>query len=278
MKKDSFAQRITSGALNRFKLLVANPYAPLGISGFDIKKLKHLSPGPERHISIRNHPLHYIAPQELVHGLKEIFVEEIYKQTFGPKPYILDCGANIGLSVIYLKQIAPDAEIEAFEPDQQNFTLLSKNVKAFGLEQVTLHQKAIWNANEKLQFKSEGTMSSRMATAEENTHSFTEVTAVRLKDFLTRRVDFLKIDIEGAEYQVLKDIAAELQVVQNMFLEYHGSFAQNKELIEMFGWLNQAGFNIYIKEAAQVYDKPFYSQKRSTDTWDVQLNIFCSRT
>ena len=41
----------------------------------------------------------------------------------------------------------------------------------------------------------------------------------------------MKLDIEGAEYKVLKDIADNLGNVNNMFIEYHGTFDQNNELI-----------------------------------------------
>ncbi len=58
--------------------------------------------------------------------LKEIFIEDIYDQQLPENAYILDCGAHIGLSVIYLKSICPSANIICFEPDNKNFELTSK--------------------------------------------------------------------------------------------------------------------------------------------------------
>ena len=104
-----------------------------------------------------------------------------------------------------------------------------------------------------------------------------EVKAVRLKDFLNREVDFLKIDIEGAENVVLSDIADNLHFVKNMFLEYHGTFNQNNELVKMINIISEAGFNFYIKEAASIYDTPFHRSKNPNTSYDVQLNIFCFR-
>ena len=52
----------------------------------------------------------------------------------------------------------------------------------------------------------------------------TTVTCVRLKDLLDDDIDFLKIDIEGAEYAVLKDCSDDLTNVKNLFVEYHGTY------------------------------------------------------
>ena len=64
----------------------------------------------------------------ILHGVKEIFIEDVYYQQLPENAYILDCGAHIGLSVIYLKSICPSANIICFEPDNKNFELLQKNI------------------------------------------------------------------------------------------------------------------------------------------------------
>ena len=88
-------------------------------------------------------------------------------------------------------------------------------------------------------------------------------------------MDFLKIDIEGAEYQVIKDISDKLHFVDHLFLEYHGTFGQNAELSELFTLLVKAGFSYYIKEATSVYNNPLDPHKTPGISYDVQLNIFC---
>jgi FkbM family methyltransferase len=210
-----------------------------------------------------------------MHGLNEIFIEEIYKQSLPPNPYIIDCGANIGLSVIYLKQMFPDATIIAFEPDEENFYLLQTNIKSFNYENVQARKEAVWIENTTLQFANEGSMSSRIRT--EVSDNTVLVKAIRLKDYLDRTVDFLKMDIEGAEFQVIMDITEQLQHVNNLFLEYHGSFSQNNELNSIFSLLVDKGFSYYVKEATSVYDHPFIRQKKENIHYDVQLNIFCFR-
>src|SRR5690348_5460731 len=64
------------------------------------------------------------------HSVEEIFVDEVYKCNFNSaEPYIIDCGANIGLSVIYFKQKYPNAKIIAFEPDKFQFDNLLQNIE-----------------------------------------------------------------------------------------------------------------------------------------------------
>ena len=75
---------------------------------------------------------------------------------------------------------------------------------------------------------------------------------------------------------MLKDISDNLENVNKMFIEYHGTFDQNNELLEILEMVSKAGFKFYIKEAASVYDQPFLP-KASSGEYDLQLNMFCFR-
>jgi FkbM family methyltransferase len=275
MSNKSFFNNISKGIQKRVNGLLANPFKEVNVNWITLKYYKHLPPGKIRTHKLFNKSLYFYSATELLHGLQEIFIDKIYKQELSDKPYIIDCGANIGMSVIYMKQHFPQAEIVAFEPDETNFDLLTKNVDSFGYSNVSLHKEAVWNENTTLLFSNESSMGSKIEM--NNTANTKEVKAVRLKDFLNREVDFLKIDIEGAEYAVLTDIADNLHFVKNMFLEYHGTFDQNQELVKMINIVSSAGFNFYIKEAASIYPTPFYRTKNPNTTYDVQLNIFCFR-
>jgi FkbM family methyltransferase len=275
MSSTSFFKNIANGIQKRVQAAVANPYKEVNVNWFTLKYYKHLPRGKIRSHILFGSSLYFYSATELLHGLKEIFVDKIYKQHLPENAYVIDCGANIGMSVIYIKRNFPKAEIVAFEPDETNFNLLTKNVNSFGYSGVQLHKEAVWNENTELLFSNESSMGSKIETGDSaNTIS---VKAVRLRDFLTRKVDFLKIDIEGAENVVLQDIADNLHFVNNMFLEYHGTFEQNNELARMMNIVSDAGFNCYIKEAASIYATPFYRTKNPNTSYDVQLNIFCFR-
>ena len=158
---------------------------------------------------------------------KEIFENEIYKfKTKHASPSILDCGANIGMSLIYFKKLFPQAKITAFEPDKKIYDICVKNVKAFGLSDVTVLNLALWKEKTTIQFYSEGADGGRLARSED-TSNLVEVKTCLLSDFLKQPVDLLKIDIEGAEYEVLEESKPYLHNVERIFVEYH-SFATKK--------------------------------------------------
>jgi len=275
MQNKSFGKNILHGIQTRFTKVFHNPYRRLGVNRFRLIYYKHLSPGKPRTHRLFGNDLSFLSTTELLHGFKEIFLDEIYKQELPAKPFIIDCGANIGLSVIYMKSLYPDAEIMAFEPDEQNFKLLEKNVRSFGLTAVTLKKEAVWVEEGKMFFSERGSTDSKII--ENKSPDAVSVDAIRLKNIINRRIDFLKIDIEGAEYAVLTDIQDSLHFVQNLFVEYHGNFNDNFQLNEIFSLIVKCGFRYYIKEAASVYNTPFFRPKKSGVLYDIQLNIFCFR-
>jgi FkbM family methyltransferase len=276
MQGKSFITNIIKGATKTSQKIFKNKYNEIGLNFIDIKILKHLPPGKKYTKKIGANTIHFSDPQELLHALREIFIEKIYDQSLPENATIIDCGSNIGISILYLKQIAPSASIIGFEPDDQNFELLEKNITANKLENIHVYKAAVWKENTTLFFEVTGSMGSAITTDTDGRNTV-NVKAVRLKEYLKKNIDFLKIDIEGAEYDVLKDIAPELLNVKKLFIEYHGTYQQNNELLEMLNIVHSAGFSFYIKEAASIYDRPFVAKNNGTGNYDVQLNIFCNR-
>ena len=245
-----------------------------GLTWFAIKKLKH-----DKSVHLKLHhskmgDLYYTHAQQLYHGLQEVLVDEIYKVNLASNARIIDCGANIGLSVLYFKSICPSAHITAFEPDKHNFEILTKNCIVNNLKQVDLVEAAVWKENTELKFIAQGGMDSKIS---EGADAGITVKAYSLITYLQEPVDFLKLDIEGAEYKVLRNIEGNLDNITNLFIEYHGDFSQTNELVDILNIVQKAGFYVYIKEACNVYPTPFYINTKHTQ-FDVQLNIFCRRT
>ena len=201
----------------------------------------------------------------------EIFDREIYN--FKPAsavPRILDCGANVGVSCLYFHQKFPGAKITAFEPDPKIFAYLKANLASGGCQHVELIAKAVWSSATTLRFQSEGSDAGRIdAQAGKNV---IEIPTVRLRDFLDEPVDLLKMDIEGAETEVIRDIAPDLNRVENIFVEYHSFAGRPQSLGILIQTLVDAGFRVQV-HPMNVAPRPFL-EVRTHLGMDMQLNIF----
>lgn len=249
----------------------------LGISFLSFNKLKKFTQKQYKDTTVPflGKNFTFSNPFWFLHSLEEIFVDEVYK--FEPskdKMLILDCGANVGLSVVYLKNQFPNAEIIAFEPDRKVFSQLKSNIENFGFQDVKLVNAATWINEGKLNFAAEGSVGGRISDIQEVISN--EVDAVRLRDYIANnKVFFLKIDIEGAEYDVLKDCKDVLGNVENLFIEFHNRNNEDNTLDEILTWAREAGFTTYIKEAWN--NMPFPFTKKDIGGYHLQLNIFCYR-
>jgi FkbM family methyltransferase len=202
-------------------------------------------------------------------GVNELFLEESYWFPCKSKaPFILDCGCNIGLSTLYFKTLHPSSQILAFEPDAKIHSIFERNIKSFGLENVTAIKGAIWTANGELQFISEGGYSGRV---DYSSTSKERVRACRLRDYLDRPVDFLKLDIEGCEVDVLLDCADRLKNIQCAFIEYHSPIHRSQRLSVLLELLEKNGFRHHVR-SEYAFRSPLKDLKPMVD-FDNQLSI-----
>jgi FkbM family methyltransferase len=168
-----------------------------------------------------------IHPALLEYMFEEIFVRRDYG--FGAdtaSPHIIDCGSNIGLSVLFFKKLYPEATVVAFEPDPQAFAVLRANIENNHLTAVEAHNKAVLDAPGTTEFYVDaevpGSLCMSTRTGRHGTRACT-VECVALSDYVNGTVDFLKLDIEGAEHVVLEELArkGKLRNIQKMVVEYH---------------------------------------------------------
>jgi FkbM family methyltransferase len=174
--------------------------------------------------------------------------------------------------VLYFKKLFPGARIEAYEPDEGNFKLLKLNVAQNNFKDVILNQAAVWTTDGEISFDANETEASHISEGSTSV----KVSSISLNGRLEKfdSIDFLKIDIEGAEMRVIEDCRANLIRVKNMFLEYHGKVEDTARLTEILALLHESGFKVYIRNAADLLQHPFI-EKRSGSLYDVQLNLFC---
>lgn len=202
---------------------------------------------------------------------KEIYVDQSYKfDTNKTEPIIIDCGANIGLSTLYYKSEYPNAKVYCIEADPEIAKTLSTNLSQNNF-QATIIAKAAWTHNDGVTFSSEGSDSGSVG------HGNIHIDSINLSDFLNTfdEIDFLKMDIEGAENVVIPHCSEELKKVNTLFLEYHGVYAEEQKLNEILSILKEAGFHYYIKTENK-RKSPFVNLHQER-MYDLQLNIYAYR-
>jgi FkbM family methyltransferase len=246
-----------------------------GISQSERKRLQNYPALTEGKVDVFGKTVNFIDAPGFLHSLDEIFAEEIYKFISDKEdPFIIDCGANIGLSIIYFKQLYPKSKIICFEPDENAFNILKKNTLEYN-DSVELHNEAVWIENTDLCFFSEGSLAGSLVVDFVNKNNIKVVKAIDFKKHLIKKIDFLKIDIEGAENQLIFDIENHLDNVNKLFLEYHGIIGEKQNLGKILNLLTAKGFEYYIRLAGETINYPFCDEKPKS--FNQQLNILCYR-
>jgi len=187
----------------------------------------------------------------------EVFLLREYAFDSGDAPTILDCGANIGMTTLFIKWIHPDSRIVCFEPNPDAFRCLEKNVHDNGLDQVDLHEAAVSDNEGLVTFYSsesgrtadlEGSIVHSMQPGK--TLSTQQVHCVRLSDYIRDTIDMLKLDVQGAEGEVIEELskADKLRLVNSFIIEYHDDREnEQNRLGHLLHLLENAGFSFVIR-------------------------------
>lgn len=190
----------------------------------------------------------------IVLDLGEIFGEEIYFTPFSNKKMaVIDLGAHVGIYSLYAALKNKNAKIYAFEPDSDNFKQLCRNIKINKLEdRIFPFKKAISKENKKMNFYLHD-RSSRAHSIFEKSKNKVVVNSINLskifKILKIKNCDILKVDIEGAEYEVLYNSPQTLNKINMIFIECHDYSNTRKDYNkeEMKKFLQNNGFKIADK-------------------------------
>lgn len=187
----------------------------------------------------------------LVH---EIFVNGAYAfEARTTRPRVIDCGANIGMSVVFFKSLHAGAEVLAFEPDPRTFAQLEENMQANRLKDVRLVNAAVAGIPGTVPFYSDqtapGSLVGSLDPARGGALAFA-VQAVTLSSFIDQPVDFLKVDVEGVEGGVVEDLVASgaIGLVNELVIEAHADPCASASRTTIVRRLESAGFSVRITD------------------------------
>jgi FkbM family methyltransferase len=199
--------------------------------------------------------------------VKSNLVTKHYMRNFVPitrDSIVIDVGAHIGaFSVIAAKSAS---EVFAFEPDQGNCQMLKKNKELNKLSNVHIFNMAIsgYSGYRNMYFYSDGSTGSHsLYDAGKAAVVRKRVQTISIDDIIKRerlpRVDFLKLDCEGAEHEILRTMSPETAVkIIGIAMETHG--LKGEACIDIPARLQRLGFEVRVEHnGAYVYARRIQS-------------------
>lgn len=200
--------------------------------------------------------LRYLEAEWMRYLYREVFAERDYWfATENPQPVILDCGSNIGMATLFFKALYPEARITAFEPAPWACAALGETIRANGLRDVAVHNAALAETDGTLELFHDPSHPGSAAMSvfrERMPGEPVRVPAVRLSRHVTERVDFLKLDVEGSEHAVLRDLAASGAIgrIRQMVIEVHHHLSPTVDnMSQCLAILEDNGFGYQITSA-----------------------------
>jgi FkbM family methyltransferase len=210
--------------------------------------------------------------------------DDILNYHFTPKEgdVVVDVGAHIGpYSIIASKNVGPNGKVVAIEADPDNFDLLSRNIQLNKLSNVMALNYAAYSEEKKIKLylPSAGEKSpytkynTIMSDRARNDEKFVEVKANTLDYLLQSKnmikqeeeVNWIKIDVEGAEYEVLKGAKNILSTSSNitLLIEIHNLSTGNVLYKPILEFLSLRNFKIEFEKASESGERHIIARKIS---------------
>jgi FkbM family methyltransferase len=166
-----------------------------------------------------------------------------------PGDTVVDIGAHIGVFAVWAARQARNGRVIAYEPSRGNFTLLVENAGLNRAENLVPVNRAVFDPPGQYAFYQPGGHGSMGSVMQEASARKEMVDAVTLDDIFTNhgidRIDFLKLDAEGAEYPVLFNASPDaLKRIRQLVLEYHVFEGSPWKPEELIAHLRRHGFRV----------------------------------
>jgi FkbM family methyltransferase len=164
---------------------------------------------------------------------------------------IIDIVANIGTFSVYIGKKYPSSKLFCYEPDRENFEKLAENLQMNLISNIKIQRKAVGKENAIIKLFSDesgkyGTVgSSTMKKGPKEIEVECTTLESILNDNQINSCDLLKLDCEGAEYNILMNTDREIfKKIKLISLEYHN--IMNHDCYELKEFLESLGFIVEL--------------------------------
>lgn len=210
----------------------------------------------EHMVRLRQPPVRMLVRSGMdVWAVKETFLDAFYTK-YGADIQngwtVIDIGAAFGDFSIFAAYGNPQTIIYAFEPFPESYALLIKNLALNAIDNVIAFQEAVWCQDGELALDVvDGEplkVVSKVADAAMEKEDRVIIEALTLKCFLDRqgleKVDLLKLDVEGSEYEILMETPSALSKIDRIIMEYHDDVDTEKNHKQLISFLEGNGYSV----------------------------------
>jgi FkbM family methyltransferase len=239
------------------------------------RKLHRLPRKVPARVSYAGRTIELVDGPSFLSAWDEIFVNRIYDVPVddGAVPTLVDAGANIGLAALYWKLRYGKFNYLGFEPDSDIAACCRRNLAAWSVSG-QLIEAAVGSVQGSTTFVPDGADGGHVVSATVAAAQTRTVLVQRLSAHLPANVDLLKIDVEGAEPEVLADVEPHLHRVRALFVEWH-SCPGRHGLGVAISRLESAGFDCYAQVGLGPA-RPFL-QRPTPGAFAQNLNLYAVR-
>jgi FkbM family methyltransferase len=176
-----------------------------------------------------------------------VFIRKHYGELKN-KSIVVDIGANVGVFSLFTASQSPNASIYSYEPIKSNYAILQNNIKNNGfLDRIKAYNKGVAAVPGQR----------RIYVSSSPSHSFTQSFASQeseiiecttlenlIRDNNLSKIDVLKLNCEGAEYEILYSASKALEIVRDIRMEYHILEDEQHRIEPLTAYLVSIGFSI----------------------------------
>lgn len=167
---------------------------------------------------------------------------------------VVDMGAHIGGFAVRAARLAQDGQVYAYEASSKNFVLLTENRKLNNLGNLYIENSAVSNQRGLMPFYTPSD-NRILGSLLQNTSSFVETVPTKtfsdiIAEHAINRIDFLKVDVEGAEFDILfADPDKTLSRTRKIVMEFHEFKGDKRSHHDLVNLLSSHGFDVVVEKA-----------------------------
>ncbi|MFX1534785.1 MAG: FkbM family methyltransferase, partial [Promethearchaeota archaeon] len=192
--------------------------------------------------------------------INEIWVQKQYNPPgfeINKSDTVIDIGSHIGIFSIFASKYARNGKVYTYEPISENFQLLKENIALNNIKNIIPFNKAV--AGEKgtkdIRIFEDNTGGHSLLLKHKNQSKYRSkiltIETISLKDIIEENniseIDFLKMDCEGAEYEIFLNCPDYIfKRINKLSMEYH-NIDKNHNVLLLKKLLESKGFTIKIK-------------------------------